>query len=60
MIPTYGQFWIVAAMQIQWITSGIHYVNRICYLVTERAHNGLVVDFRVPHRARCSYTTRAD
>jgi hypothetical protein len=36
----------------QWITSGIHYVNRVCYLVTERAHNGLIVDFRVPHRAR--------
>lgn len=36
----------------QWITSGIHYVNRVCYLVTERAHNGLIVDFRVPYRAR--------
>lgn len=36
----------------QWITSGIHYVNRVCYLVTERAHNGLIVDFRVPHRAQ--------
>lgn len=35
-----------------WITSGIHYVNRICYLVTEKAHNGLAVDFRVPHNLR--------
>lgn len=31
-----------------WITSG----NRICYLVTEKAHNGLFVDFRVPHNLR--------
>ncbi len=36
----------------QWITPGFHYVNRICYLVTERAHNGLIVDFRVPHNLR--------
>lgn len=35
-----------------WITSGFHYVNRICYLVTEKAHNGLVADFRVPHNMR--------
>lgn len=33
-----------------WITPGFHYVNRICYLVTERPHNGLIVDFRVPHK----------
>lgn len=31
----------------QWITPGIHYVNRVCYLVTEKPHNGLTVDFRV-------------
>ena len=36
----------------QWITSGIHHVNRVCYLVTEKAHNGLIVDFRVPQRTR--------
>ena len=35
-----------------WITSGFHYMNRICYLVTEKAHNGLCVDFRVPHNLR--------
>ncbi len=40
----------------QWITSGIHYVNRICYLVTEKGHNGLMVDFRAPHNLR-SLTT---
>ncbi len=36
----------------QWITPGINYVNRICYLVTEKAHNGLMVDFRAPHNLR--------
>lgn len=35
-----------------WITSGLHYVNRICYLVTEKAHHGLDLDFRVPHNMR--------
>jgi hypothetical protein len=35
-----------------WITPGFHYVNRICYLVTEKAHNGLVVDFRAPRKMR--------
>ncbi|OIR17041.1 hypothetical protein GALL_28620 [mine drainage metagenome] len=35
-----------------WITPGVHYVNRICYLVTEKAHHGLIVDFRVPHNLR--------
>lgn len=33
-----------------WITQGIRYVNRICYLVTEKSHKGLDVDFRCPHR----------
>jgi len=33
----------------QWITPGIHYVNRICYLVTKNPHNWLSVDFRAPH-----------
>jgi hypothetical protein len=36
----------------QWITSGIHYVNRICYLVTEKPHNGLMVDFLAPYNLR--------
>lgn len=36
----------------QWITSGIHYVNRICYLVTEKPHNGLMVYFLAPHNLR--------
>jgi hypothetical protein len=35
-----------------WITPGIRYVNRICYLLTEKAHMELVVDFRVPHNLR--------
>jgi hypothetical protein len=36
----------------QWITPGVRYVNRICYLVTKKAHNWLDVDFRVARNAR--------
>ena len=38
--------------QNQWIATGIHYVNRICYLVTEKPHHGLFMDFRIPRRLR--------
>jgi len=34
----------------QWIVPGIHFVNRICYLVTEKSHRGLDVEFRIPSR----------
>jgi hypothetical protein len=34
----------------QWITTGVHYVNRVCYLVTETPHNNVNVEFRVSHR----------
>ena len=36
----------------QWVTTGVHYVNRVCYLVTELPHNSIPVEFRVrngPH-----------
>lgn len=36
----------------QWITPGFRYVNRVCYLVTERPHNWLEVDFLIPRRPR--------
>lgn len=36
----------------QWIIPGLHYVNRICYLVTEKSHNGLNIEFRIPSRLR--------
>lgn len=36
----------------QWITPGICYVNRVCYLVTEVPHAGLEVDFRCPCRLK--------
>lgn len=32
----------------QWIVPNIHFVNRVCYLVTEIPHNGLPIEFRVP------------
>ena len=31
----------------QWITAGFHYVNRVCYLVTEKPHNFALLEFRV-------------
>ena len=31
----------------QWITTGFHYVNRVCYLITEKPHNSVLVTFRV-------------
>jgi len=34
----------------QWITPGLHFVNRICYLVTEKSHQGIDVEFRIPSR----------
>jgi len=34
----------------QWIIPGYHFVNRICYLVTEKSHKGIDIDFRVPSR----------
>lgn len=34
----------------QWISPGIHFVNRICYLVTEKSHQGINVEFRIPSR----------
>lgn len=36
----------------QWIIPGYHHVNRICYLLTEIAHKGASIEFRVvrgPH-----------
>jgi hypothetical protein len=31
----------------QWIATGVHYVNRVCYLVTELPHNSIPVEFRI-------------
>lgn len=36
----------------QWIIPGIHHINRICYLVTEKPHNWLDVEFLIPNRMR--------
>ena len=33
----------------QWITPGIGYVNRVCYLVTRKPHKWIDLDFRAPH-----------
>lgn len=34
----------------QWITTGFHYVNRVCYLITEKPHNSMLLEFRVRRR----------
>lgn len=34
----------------QWITPGIRYVNRVCYLVTKVPHNDLPAEFKIPYR----------
>ncbi|MES9901056.1 MAG: hypothetical protein ABW168_00065 [Sedimenticola sp.] len=34
----------------QWILTGIHTVNRVCYLVTEVSHNWQDIQFRIPAR----------
>ena len=36
----------------QWIVTGLHFVNRICYIVTTRPHSGLTVEIRVENRPR--------
>lgn len=35
----------------QWITPGIHYVNRVCYLLTEVAHDWVAAEFRIALRS---------
>jgi hypothetical protein len=35
----------------QWITPGLHYVNRICYLLTEVAHDWTPFEFRIQRRS---------
>ena len=34
----------------QWILTGVHSVNRICYLVTEVAHDWQDIQFRIARR----------
>ena len=34
----------------QWIVPGIHYVNRVCYLVTKLPHYDLPAEFMIPSR----------
>lgn len=41
----------------QWIVPEFHFVNRVCYLITERAHHSIPVEFRIRHD-RCSSLTQ--
>jgi hypothetical protein len=38
---------VVDGARAQWITSGVWYVNRVCYLLTEKPHNSINMEFRV-------------
>lgn len=40
----------------QWIIPGFQFVNRVCYLVTERAHRFIPVEFRIRSDMRSSLT----
>ncbi len=40
----------------QWITPGVRYVNRVCYLVSRKPHNWIDVDFRIRHLSYSSLT----
>ncbi len=41
-----------------WITAGMHYVNRICYLLTKVPHHSVPIDFRVRYRPRPTSLTQ--
>lgn len=36
----------------QWITTGMHYVNRVCYLLTHVPHDWAPIEFRTEGRPR--------
>ncbi len=40
----------------QWILPGFHFVDRVCYLTTERAHRFIPVEFRIQNNMRSSLT----
>lgn len=55
MIKKFDIFYVWTVMDSdsgneQWISPGIHFVNRICYLVTENSHHGLDFEFRISSR----------
>lgn len=35
----------------QWITTGVNYVNRVCYLLTEVPHDWTFMEFRIERNA---------
>ncbi len=42
----------VVSASSQCISSGFHYVNRCCYLITRKPHNGMFIDFVAPDNYR--------
>ncbi len=51
-ITMFGRSWTEEVGRDQWIIPGFHYVNRICFLLTEVAHFDAPIEFRIergPH-----------
>lgn len=36
----------------QWIVPGFHFLNRVCYIITEVPHDGAEIEFRVERGTR--------
>jgi len=49
-LPATSVWTVVDGDDDQWILPGSHTVNRVCYLITEVAHDGKDVQFRIPRR----------
>ena len=49
-LPVTNVWTVVDGDSDQWILTGIHTVNRVCYLVTEIAHDWREIEFRIPKR----------
>lgn len=54
-LPVINIWTVVDGDGDQWILTGIHSVNRVCYLVSEVAHDWNEIEFRIPKRG-CSLT----
>jgi len=49
-LPTEHLWTVVDGDGDQWILTGIHTVNRVCFLITELPHNWMEIEFHIPSR----------
>jgi len=45
--PNYVWTVVDGEFDSQWIVPGFHFVNRVCYLITKRAHRFIPIEFRI-------------